>query len=197
MNMSNYEKIISENLSKLFSRKSDSEIYIKAFGEECIIRPDGILINGIREISPIGIIISVYSLYADDKELILEPFISLKDMPESRLYHGAFHENVEIPLVSYVQAIYDKRYLLINRMGIKGKEYKFKDTGDFSLVLFPLPKIALRYIFYFEDDEFPASVTCLYSNNASSFLPVDVLADLAEYTSKKIIDIIRSEQYHE
>ena len=64
--------------------------------------------------------------------------------------------------------------------------------GDFSFMVFPLPKIALCYIFYEADDDFPASVTCLYSNNAISFLPIDALADVGEYTSKKILDILGS-----
>ena len=62
--------------------------------------------------------------------------------------------------------------------------------GDFSFFVYPLPKIALRYIFYEADDEFPASVTCLYSNNANQFMPVDGLADVGEYTSKKILNLI-------
>jgi hypothetical protein len=61
--------------------------------------------------------------------------------------------------------------------------------GDFSFVVHPLPKIALCYIFYDADEDFPASVTCLFSNNAHLFLPVDGLADTGEYTSKKIIEI--------
>ncbi|MBC2717373.1 MAG: DUF3786 domain-containing protein [Desulfobacteraceae bacterium] len=61
---------------------------------------------------------------------------------------------------------------------------------NFSFTVYPLPKIALCYIFYEADHEFPASVTCLYSNNARFFLPVDGLADGGEYTSKKILRVI-------
>jgi hypothetical protein len=63
-------------------------------------------------------------------------------------------------------------------------------AGDFSIRVYPLPKIALNYIFYRADDEFPASVTCLFSHNAATFLPTDALADTGEYTSKKILDIL-------
>ena len=62
--------------------------------------------------------------------------------------------------------------------------------GDFSFVIYPFPKIALCYIFYEADDDFSASVTCLYSNNALSFLPIDALADVGEYTSRKMLDLI-------
>jgi hypothetical protein len=34
-------------------------------------------------------------------------------------------------------------------------------------------------------------VTCLFSANALSFIPLDGLADVAEYTSNKIIQVIR------
>jgi hypothetical protein len=36
-------------------------------------------------------------------------------------------------------------------------------------------------------------VTCLFSANALSFIPLDGLADVAEYTSNKIIQVIRKE----
>jgi hypothetical protein len=56
-------------------------------------------------------------------------------------------------------------------------------------VVRPLPKIFLCYIFYEADEEFPPSATCLYSNNANRFMPVDGLADVGEYTSKRILDL--------
>jgi len=40
------------------------------------------------------------------------------------------------------------------------------------------------------DEEFPASVTCLFPSNAMSSLPVAGLADTAECTAKKIIEVI-------
>jgi hypothetical protein len=55
-----------------------------------------------------------------------------------------------------------------------------------------LPEIALCYIFYLPDDEFPASATCLFSANALSFLPLDGVADVAEYTSRGMIQLIRA-----
>ena len=63
--------------------------------------------------------------------------------------------------------------------------------GDFSFVVYPLPKIALCYIFYEADEDFPPSATCLFSNNAISFPPIDALADVGEYTSKKILQLVQ------
>jgi len=63
-------------------------------------------------------------------------------------------------------------------------------SGDFAFVVRPLPKVYLCYIFYEADEDFPPSVTCLYSANANRFMPMDGLADVGEYTSKTILEII-------
>lgn len=56
-----------------------------------------------------------------------------------------------------------------------------------------LPAIREKDVFHFKaDEEFPASVTCLFATNAELFLPVDGLADVGEYTAKKIIEIVTS-----
>ncbi len=46
---------------------------------------------------------------------------------------------------------------------------------------------SVRAVFYLPDEEFPASATCFFSANAVSFMPLDGLADVAEYTSKGIL----------
>jgi hypothetical protein len=48
----------------------------------------------------------------------------------------------------------------------------------------------LYYIFHLPDDEFPASVTCLFGANVMDFMPLDGLADVAEYTAKRIMGLL-------
>ncbi len=74
------------------------------------------------------------------------------------------------------------------RQTLKGEPAPAGTGGDQAFVVYPLPKIALCYILYESDEDFPASVTCLYSRNADQFMPIDGLADVGEYTSKKIIE---------
>jgi hypothetical protein len=52
------------------------------------------------------------------------------------------------------------------------------------------PRFLFITSFYMPDEEFPASVTCLFPSNAMSSLPVAGLADTAECTAKKIIEVI-------
>ena len=193
----NYETLIDRNISRLFSqtppdlpirlgaeKKGDSYSF-QALGEACCLNASGITFSGTRVGDPRGVIISLYALHAVPGQMILEPFKSFKDLPDSMPYQGAFSANSERILVPHVRRI-------------KAKEKDIKEafhgtdgvSGDFSFLLHPLPKIALCYIFYLDDEEFPASATCLFSSNALSYLPLDGLADLGEYTSKEIIRII-------
>jgi len=64
---------------------------------------------------------------------------------------------------------------------------------DFSFTLYPLPRVALYYIFNLPNEEFPASAPCLFPSNAAYFLPVAGLADTAEYTAQKIIELVKKE----
>ncbi|MBW1985455.1 MAG: DUF3786 domain-containing protein [Deltaproteobacteria bacterium] len=198
---SNYAKIVKENLDKLYSQlPNDIEIFIpaerkgdvfefSAFGGVCTIQPDGIFINAKKQDEAMGILVSLYALQANTEPYRLEPFKAFKEFPDSMPYIGAFTTHTENILLPHVKKIKTSRQNIIDRLG--DRETPPDITGDFSFVVYPLPKIALCYIFYDADDDFPPSVTCLFSNNALSFLPIAAMADVGEYTSKVIIDMVQ------
>jgi hypothetical protein len=197
-----YRKITQDNLSKLYSdlpedldlrmgaEKTQDGFIFEAFGEPCRITPQDILIGHKSAPGVLGILISLYALHAVAEPLQMEPFKAFKEFPNSMPYVGAFSSHTESVLVPHVSGIQTKVALLTEMF--KGRKPASPLAGDFSLILFPLPKIALCYVFYREDDEFPASAICLYSNNANRFLPMDALADVGEYTSKKIMETVKS-----
>jgi hypothetical protein len=193
----NYEILADQNIARLFSqtppdldirlgaeRRGDS-YFFQAFGEPCCLSASGITLSGAPVTGPRGLIISLYALHAVPDPMTLEPFKSFKDLPNSMPYQGAFSANSERILIPHVRWIEGKQKEIKKTLdGVDGT------NGDFSFTLHPLPKIALCYIFYLDDEEFPASATCLFSSNALSFIPLDGLADTGEYTSKEIIRII-------
>jgi hypothetical protein len=196
----NYEKIIHDNLYRFYknlsqnlgfilpaTRKGDS-FFLKAFGEECWIRPDDINLGGKEENGVLGVLISLYILNVGPEPLVLEPLKAFKDFPGSMPYIGAFASYTEKILVPYVGKVEEEQNHIMEYM--QGKDASEIAGGDFSFFLCPLPKIALCYIFYRADEDFSASTTCLFSNNAHNFLPLDVLADVGEYTSRKIIQLL-------
>ena len=192
----NYQKIVRDNLCRLYAdpppdlgerlaASSENGVFVfDAFGEQCRLAASGIQLGGEPIAAVPGIIVSLYALNARPDDLLVEPFKSFKDFSDSMPYWGAFASHTEQALVPHVAGI-KKKAEYIARV-FRGAP---ASGGDFAFVIYPLPKIALCYIFYEADDEFPATVKCLFSHNADLFLPVAGLADLGEYSSKKILAI--------
>ena len=196
----NYAKIVADNLKRLYGNlpkdlvrtlpgDQDGDRFVfEAFGERCEIRPEGIFLGDVQQTGVIGILISLYALHAQTDSIVLEPLKAFKDFPNSMPYAVAFITHTQQILVPYAERIAKAEKRI--REHLRGQKAPVTVEGDFSFLVYPLPKIALCYILYEADDDFPASVTCLYSNNALSFLPIDALADVGEYTSRKILDLL-------
>lgn len=195
----NYKKIAEQNLARLYSdlprdleanlpaHREGEAFRFKAFGKPCIISPAGVSLGEKETSSVFDILISLYALHATPEICIPSPFKSFKELPASTPYVGAFTTHTEQVLVPHVNKIKSCRQKIMETLG--GSEAPEGTGGDLSMVLRPLPKIALCYLFYEADEDFPASATCLYSANAEQFLPVDALADVGEYTSRTILNI--------
>jgi hypothetical protein len=130
----------------------------------------------------------LYALHANADPCIPTPFKAFREIPNSMPYAGAFASHTEQILIPHIDTIEDNLELIFEILN--GEPGSGSEGGDFSFVVRPLPKIKLNYIFYRADEDFSASATCLFSNNAPAFLPIDALADTGEYTSKKIIELI-------
>jgi hypothetical protein len=196
----NYAKIVRDNLDRLYGNlpedlannlpgEQDGEQFVfDAFGEKCVIGPDGITLGGENRSAVLGILISLYALNARPEDCIPLPLKAFKEFPDSTPYAGPFATHTEQLLVPHVPEIKESVETITRTL--KGEKSPSRTGGDFSFMVYPLPKIALCYIFYEADDDFPASVTCLYSHNASQFMPIDGLADVGEYTSRRILSLI-------
>ena len=130
-------------------------------------------------------IVSLLALHARMEACTREPWRAFRELPDSMPYVGAFRAHTELPLVSHVEGIVARASRLAATM--EGHVVAQPVSGDCVLVLNPLPKISLCYLFYRPDEEFPANVTCLFAANADRFLPTDALADVGEYTSRALI----------
>ena len=196
----NYTQIIENNLSALYNnlpeklaeflpgKQNENLFEFMAFGEKCQISPKGIMLGNEKQTGAPGIIISLYALHAGSHAVILKPLKAFKEFPDTMPYVGAFTSHTEQILIPHVRQIETAQKKIIKYL--QGTETCAAESGDFSFFVTPLPKITLCYIFYNADEDFPPSATCLYSNNASLFLPPDALADVGEYTSKKIIELL-------
>ena len=196
----NYSRLVAENLEKVFSgsqgslaanlpaEKQGGAYVFRAFGEECRLNPTGITLGGEIPESVLGILISLYALKASPEPCLQEPFRAFKELPDSMPYTGAFMTHTQQVLVPHVEKL-ESRVSAVTE-AFNTDPAGEATGGDFSFRLQPLPKIWLEFICYLPDEDFPASVTCLYSNNAHRFLTTDALADVGEYTVKKMITLL-------
>jgi hypothetical protein len=197
----NYAGIVRDNLQRLYAgstedlanhlpaKQSGDRFVFEAFGDTCEVAPGGITLGGGPPPSVLGILITLYALHACPDRFVLQPFKAFKEFPDAAPYVGAFAIHTEQLLAPHA----DKIGLAIPEIVrvFNGEEDTSGGAGDFSFIVYPFPKVALRYIFYEADEEFPASVVCLFSSNAERFLPMDGLADTGEYTSKKILALVK------
>lgn len=170
------------------ARRQGGRFYFQAFGELCDLSSQEIILGGQPLTGPGGILIAMYASHVPNEELQLLPLKAFKQLPKSMAYHAAFAANAQQILLPYVPAIKYHQQELVARFS--GHINQDAPSGDFSFTLYPLPRVALYYIFYLPDEEFPATVTCLFSANATRYLPVAGLADVAEYTARKIIKLV-------
>ena len=169
------------------TRKKDCFCF-QAFGEECELCPEKISFGEKMITGAEGILISLYARDVLDEPPELHPLQSFKELPDSGPYQAAFVARSEHVLVSHVLEIQRQQEEIAQHFS--GSINHDAVSGDFSFTLHPLPRIPLYYIFYLPDEEFPAAVTCLFAADATRHLTVDGLADVAEYTGKRIISFV-------
>lgn len=186
------EELFKKDLKKVarvsFSTLKGDVIRLEAFGALWDVSRDGVRKGLELEEGPKAVLISMYLNHASDQDMELLPFKSFKELPGSMPYQDAFKSRAELVLVPHIFKIMRSFEKIC--AGMRGEDAKGTLGGDMALIVRPFPKIALGYVFYLPDEEFPASVTCLFSGNASSFMPTDGLADTAEQASKTIISML-------
>jgi hypothetical protein len=196
----NYLPIRNDYLQQAWARTSaalaaclpaaltEAGLRFRAFGEDCWLSASDITLAGASATNPEGLLIALYASVVPDRPVQLDALKSFKELPNSMPYQAAFAANAEQILVPQVPAIHRQQERLA--AVFSGRLNPEPPSGDFSFTLYPLPRVPLYYIFHLPDEEFPAAVTCLFAANALDFLPLDGLADVAEYTSKKLLALL-------
>jgi len=187
-----YKQCPEDLEDRLVATRENDDFYFKAFGEPCCLSPSGILLSGERATGPLGVLIALYALNSQKEAVQLYPLQSFQQIMGSGAYRSASNTFSEKNLIPYVISIQDRKDKIISDFDGCDNGGKEGARGDFSFTLYPLPKVPLFYNFYLPDEEFAASVTCLYAANAKSFLPVDTIGDVTEFAGRKIIELATS-----
>ncbi|MDJ0782675.1 MAG: DUF3786 domain-containing protein [Desulfosarcinaceae bacterium] len=197
-----YDRIAAGHLAEIFAapdsdlarrmgaEASDAGYTFAAFGQRCRLAPEGIWLDGAPASGVPALLIALYARFAVDAGGVDLPLKAFIELPDSAPYAAAFRTHSETPLIPHVDQILAHRETVAARFG--GRPAPPEIGGDWTILLQPLPKIALCYAFYLADEEFLPGVTCRFSANAERFLPTDALADVAEYTSRALIHLSQS-----
>jgi len=150
--------------------------------------PDEITLGGEPAQGAEGILTALYACRVPDRDVRLHPLKSFKELPGSMPYQVAFAANSERVLEPHVESVRKRQGEIVSKFS--GAVNTDAPSGDFSFTLYPLPRIPLYYIFHLPDAEFPAGVSCLFAADTHEFMPLDGLADVAEYTARRIIALL-------
>jgi len=197
--MNGYEEIIRNYLDKAWARSEEGlreaapavleapgVLTFRAFGLPCSVKRHGVFFDGALDTGAKGVLTAIYLAVVPTHPAPLHPLKAFKEIPNSGPYQAAFAVHAEQALVPYVPNIRQNLESIL--AAFSGHWNRDAPSGDFSFTLYPLPKIPLYYIIHEADDEFPAAVTCLFGGDCPSFMPLDALADVAEYTAQSLID---------
>lgn len=194
-----YDRMATTHLSRVFAapaadlalrlgaETAEAGYRFSALGKTCHLSADGIRLDDTPATGVPSLLIALYARHAVPTEPVDLSLKAFTELPNNAPYAAAFRSHTETPLIPHVDRILASRETIQECMD--GRPAPPEISGDWTILLRPLPKITLCYAFYRADEEFPPSATCLFSANADQFLPTDALADVAEYTSRALIDL--------
>jgi hypothetical protein len=193
---SNYDQVLAELLGEARSRNaaanapapggslSDGSAQIPLFGDTCTIKDDGIY-RGDSKLDTIGsILVLRYFLTAGDDPL-RNAWVAYRDFKDGAQFASYIKANIEDVLAKRFAG---KQALLRERLqAIGAAVYRSEAKPDVAAALHPFPRVPLLVIFWDKDEEFDASFQFLFDESAESFLDMEALAVLLEYTCQKLI----------
>ncbi len=77
------------------ARKEKDRFVFQAFGETCVITPQGVQLGPDGQSSVVKLLLTLYALNANTEKTLLEPFQAYKDFPDSGPYAAAFTSHTE------------------------------------------------------------------------------------------------------
>jgi hypothetical protein len=102
-------------------------------------------------------------------------WISYRELPDGLFYANTVTREVEEPLATLFGRAADDFQAAGRPMGAE-----VDDVADSSLVLRPLPRVAMLFALWLADEEFPAKVKVLYDRVGAQYLPLQDLRILAD-----------------
>jgi hypothetical protein len=192
---SNYDAVLLELLDEARKRNAAANAFalggsvvdglaqVPLFGDMCTVKADAVY-RGDGRLDTIGsILVLRYLLTAGDDQL-RNAWVPYRDFKDGAQFASYIKSNIEDRMAKEFAG---KQALLRERLrGAGAGIYRSEAKPDVAADLHPFPKVPLLVIFWDKDEEFGASFQFLFDRSAESFLDMEALAVLLEYTCQKL-----------
>ncbi len=108
--------------------------------------------------------------------------VAYGDIPSCLHYEPVFTKRVLKPLQNAFG--YDKYAFLEAGLALGGKKEEY---GDTSFTLFAFPKVAMTFILWEGDEEFPPSAKALFDPSITGYLPLEDIVVIAKLAASRIL----------
>jgi hypothetical protein len=193
---SNYDAVLAELLEEVKKRNAatnaptiggslvDWSAQVPFFGDTCTVKDDAVY-KGDSRLGTIGsILVLRYLLTAGDDQL-RNAWVPYREFKDGAQFASYIKANIEDRLA---KAFAGKQALLRESLqALSASIYRSEAKPDVAAALHPFSRVPLLVIFWDKDEEFEASFQFLFDESAASFLDMEALAVLLEYTCQKLI----------
>lgn len=176
---------IAERICALYDEEQDA-LLLGMLGQEYIIRRDGVLLRGQRAPEVHTAVIKDY-LFSVGADPVMAPWKGIGDLTGEAL--PDFREKVEKPIIHYAADIITRANALLPMLDAQLSQSII--NSDLAFTVRALPKVYLHVELCQENQDFPAEVWILFSNNAGKFLAARSLLDLAELFKDRLLSLLR------
>lgn len=162
-------KVEYDQLSKTFKLPFLGNIYSIKF-------PDGEVnaLKGNAEVSLTNKILMLHYLTTANGQPLVKNWISFKELPDGAIYNDPFTRRTIKPMLDTFSDNPENLVRLAEEIGGMAG-----DIGDVSVTLPVFPQVAITYVIWEGDEEFPATGTVLFDSSAKSYLPTEDYALLS------------------
>jgi hypothetical protein len=176
---------LAERISALYDDEKDA-LLLAMLGQEYVITRDGITLRGQKAPETHEAVILDY---------LLSSGTNVRELPWRSLgnFNGAavadFRKRIELPLAQHAEEFISRANMLLPLFDAFLSPSMI--GSDMAITVRALPKISLHVEISRENQEFPAEVWVLFSNNADAFLGAQSLHLLGELLKDRILSLLR------
>lgn len=193
---SNYDAVLGELLQEarrqnvaacapsLGGSLVDGSAQIPLFSDICTVKDEAVY-KGDAKLDTIGSILVLRYLLTAGDDPLRNKWVPYREFKDGTQFASYIKANIEDRLA---KAFSGKQTLLRERLlSIGATMYRSEAKPDVAAALHPFPRMPVLIIFWDKDEEFDASFQFLFDESATSFLDLEALAVLLEYTCQKLI----------